>query len=337
MKTIIVTWWLWYIGSILTDEAMERWYRVVVVDNMSVYSKIIYEKVLKYFYKKMWWWVWQMQFYDIDVTNEKEIEKILLVNEGDSNVEAIFHFAALKSVEEWEKEPIKYMNVNIIWTHNMLKLAIKLRVPFIFSSSIAAYWKEWKLKEEDLNEAPENIYWYTKYVSDTEISRICKRYDLSYYVFRYWNPIWARWILWDYWKSNIIPALFDAYLNKKVFRIFGSDYETPDWTALRDYVDVNELVKFHLDVLPEVKKKRWEYNLWTWQPISVLEIVNKFIEIVWDVEYKFVERREWDLEKYWCDITKIKRVFNRKLKLDLENVFNQLKNFYKLNRMLWSE
>jgi len=124
--------------------------------------------------------------------------------------------------------------------------------------------------------------------------------------------------------NNLVPFVTQTAIGlRKELLIFGSDYNTPDGTAIRDYIDVCDLSKGHISAMNRLINNEIEtnyefFNVGTGFGISVLEIVKKF-EKVTDVKlnYRFVERRSGDIEKIWADVSSSNKKLNWQANTDI--------------------
>ena len=117
--------------------------------------------------------------------------------------------------------------------------------------------------------------------------------------------------------------------------MFWTDYDTPDWTWVRDYIDVNDLIDAHViwyEKINNFSEKKWyftTYNVWTWKWTSVLEVIKKVEkELNLTVNYEISERRKGDIATSYCDVTKINSELWWKTKIWLEKSIKNSWNFY---------
>jgi UDP-glucose 4-epimerase len=157
---------------------------------------------------------------------------------------------------------------------------------------------------------------------------------------RYFNPIWAH-ISWDIWENsewipnNLLPFVMKvAKWELEKLNIFWDDYDTIDWTWIRDYIDVVDLIEGHLKAyeLIENLEFNWfsdNYNLWTWKWVSVLEIIKKTEKITWKkINYEIVDRREWDLWEVYCNPSKANNILWWKAEISLDESLENSWRFY---------
>jgi len=125
--------------------------------------------------------------------------------------------------------------------------------------------------------------------------------------------------------NNLVPFITQTAAGvRDVLQIFGNDYNTPDGTALRDYIDVTDLARAHVCALNKMQEKNGPgsceiYNVGTGRPLSVLELVQKFCTVnKVDVKYKFAERRAGDVEAVWADTSLANRILEWKAEKPIE-------------------
>lgn len=312
-KTLLITWWLGYIWSHWVVAFEQAWFKTVIVDNLSNSSIDVLnwiEKIIGY----------KPDYFKVDLRDEVNLEKIFTNYKFDW----VIHFAWLKSVFESCSKTNEYFDNNVKWSIVLFWLMKKYNVlNIIFSSSATVYREidinELKLKnwyrEDDLTWDCTNPYWTTKFLIEQILKDLSKYSSFNSIILRYFNPIWAHisWYIWEnpVWvPNNLLPYIMKVanwelpYLN-----IFWNDYDTVDWTWIRDYIDVNDLISWHILAYNRLlSNDNWYYdvfNLWTWKWYSVLEILNISKEVVWkDIKHFFTSRRDWDLAIVYCNTKK---------------------------------
>ena len=168
-------------------------------------------------------------------------------------IEAVMHFAALAYVGESVTAPSRYYDVNVHGTRVLLDAMVKAGVPrIVFSSSCAVYGEPAKTPIiESTPTEPINPYGFSKFVCERMMEDFGKAYGLKSARLRYFNAAGADptgEIGEDHEpETHLIPLVLDAALGlKSSVHIFGTDYPTPDGTAIRDYVHVTDLARAHL-------------------------------------------------------------------------------------------
>ena len=305
IKQILVTGGLGYIGSHTVLKLIESGYFVIILDNLSNSKVEIYD-TLKSISNST-----NIKLYIGDVNDGIILEKIF--NEND--IFSVIHFAALKSVSESITKPLEYYHNNINGTINLLKHMEKYYVKnIIFSSSCTVYGEPdiYPVTEKTQLKTPKTPYGKTKLICETILE---DSNNINAISLRYFNPIGNHKSGILYENPNGIPENLLPYIigviTKKYnhLKVFGDDYDTPDGTAIRDYIDVNDLAEAHVKSLLYVENKRYDvFNVGTGNGYSVMEIINEFKNKGFEIPYKIYPRRDGDIEKIWGDIEKSKNI-----------------------------
>jgi len=171
---------------------------------------------------------------------------------ADHRATSIIHFAAKKKPAESDANPLLYYRQNVGGLANILDAATKTGLrSIIFSSSAAVYGETaTAMVDEDHPTQPVNPYGETKLVGEWMGRSVAAAHRLSFFALRYFNVAGAGWPdLGDPGSANLIPMVFDRLEAGLAPRIFGTDYETPDGTCVRDFVDVLDLAEAHIAAL----------------------------------------------------------------------------------------
>lgn len=192
--------------------------------------------------------------------------------------DCVIHLAAVVKVGESEREPINYYNTNLTGTLNVLK-NIKTR-NFIFASTGAA-------------EYCQSPYAVSKRAAEDCVQQFCKEHDIDYTIFRFYNVIGSV-VAPPTNPDGLFYKLIEA-IKTNTFSIYGTDYNTPDGTAIRDYVHVDEICQ-SIVLAVETPSNAIE-NLGHGLGNSVRDIVQLFKNTN-NVEFNVIEagRRKGDLE-----------------------------------------
>ncbi|MDR1896284.1 MAG: UDP-glucose 4-epimerase GalE [Prevotellaceae bacterium] len=304
---ILVTGGAGYIGSHTVVELQNNGYEVIIVDNLSNSSINVLDGITSITGIKP-------AFEKVDCCDKKALENVFEKYHG---IKAIIHFAASKAVGESVEKPLLYYKNNLISLLNILELMGEQDAPnLVFSSSCTVYGQPDTLPvTEDAEVKPAaSPYGNTKQIAE-EIIRdtIHANNSLKCIALRYFNPVGAHpsaaiGELPNGIPNNLIPFVTQTAIGiRERLRVFGNDYNTPDGSAIRDYIYVVDLAKAHVisveRLLNNKNKKGLEiFNLGTGTGLSVLEILKEF-ETATGVEVKkeIVGRREGDIEKVWAD------------------------------------
>ena len=299
MSYILVTGGAGYIGSVLANKLCKN-YRVIVIDNLSNGSKNFLNK--------------NIIFHKIDICNYKKLKNIFTKY----NIVSVFHFAALKLVSDSQKYYKKYFENNVYGTVNLLKNVASFKVgEIIFSSSSSVYGdidKKRVCETDPLR--PISNYAKTKLRSERDIMAYAKKFHFKFCILRYFNVMGSDKNL----KSGELKrgALFKNISNNIVnnnlkIDVYGNKFLTKDNTAVRDYIDVNDLVNLHIrSYLLLKKKKSFVLNLGYGEGYSVKEIINLFektLKIKIKILYK--NKRDGDVSKIVANNNIMKKLFPR--------------------------
>ena len=297
-----------YIGSHCVRQLTAFGHTPVVLDNLSYGHKKALGPSVK--------------FYLGDLADKELVGKIL----KDEKIDIVMHFAAFINVGESVHEPIKYYKNNLCGVISLVETMVECGVKkFVFSSTCATFGIPQSLPiVETLPQSPINPYGQTKLDVENFLKICARAYGLNSVAFRYFNASGAAEdgaIGEDHSpESHLIPlAIFAAMGKRPALKIFGSDYNTPDGTCLRDYVHVDDLSRAHIASFGKLEGegKFLHYNLGTGTPSSVLEII-KSVEKAsgLKVPHEFAPRREGDPDALYADSSKAKRELGWKIKYE---------------------
>jgi UDP-glucose-4-epimerase GalE len=246
-------------------------------------------------------------------------------------VEAVLHFASLIQVGESFLDPGKYYVQNLTGSLNLLEAMRRAGVNiFIFSSSAAVYGvpRETPITEEHPL-APANPYGQTKYFVETILQDYGRAYGLKYISLRYFNASGAdpdgRLGEMHDPETHLIPNILLSLLGKKgEVEVFGTDFETPDGSAIRDYIHVSDLAEAHALALGRLAAGGPSdvINLGTNRGYSVLEVITKVEEVTGrPVRYRTAQRRKGDVPVLLASKEKAERLLGWNLRYsDIETI-----------------
>ncbi|OKH99008.1 UDP-glucose 4-epimerase GalE [Streptomyces sp. CB02923] len=245
--------------------------------------------------------------------------------------EAVIHFAALKSSEESLRDIGTYFGVNVTGTQNVLDLCARTGVErFVFSSSCAVYGTPQICPvDETAPVRPESPYGETKYLSERMIASYGQATGLRYANLRYFNAAGAAddASLGEYAgpaATQLLPVAVRATLGlAPALRIFGDDYPTPDGTALRDYIHVEDLAQAHVRVLEglDTDERCGPVNLGRGQPVSVRELIDALRHVSEkDTTVTTAPRRPGDPGLSWADPDLALSRFGWRAERDLDHI-----------------
>lgn len=299
---VLVSGGMGYIGSHTTVELLNAGFDVVIADDLSNSKELVKDRIEKITGKTT-------KFYNVDLTNEEEAEKVFLENDIDS----VIHFAAFKAVGESVEKPLEYYYNNITSALVMLRLMRKYNCRnFVFSSSATVYGDAKVVPiTEDSPLSATNPYGRTKLMIEDMLRDIAKADPtLNVAILRYFNPVGAHKSGTIGEDPNGIPNNLMPYITKvavgelKQLRVFGNDYPTHDGTGVRDYIHVVDLAQGHVKALEKLKTNPGlvTYNLGTGNGYSVLDVVKAFAEASGrEIPYEIVDRRPGDIATCYAD------------------------------------
>jgi UDP-glucose 4-epimerase len=242
-------------------------------------------------------------FEKVDLLNREDLSQIFERYKPAS----VMHFAASSQVSESVKNPGKYWRNNVLGSLNLIEMAIKYNcLNFIFSSTCATYGDNDNvvLTERTLQN-PTNSYGTSKRAVEEMITQFAESNGLKFVIYRYFNVAGAdpEAEIGEFHcpETHLIPLVLDAAVGKRdMITIFGTNYDTPDGTCIRDYVHVCDLVDAHILGLNWLEKggANRVYNLGPGHGFSVLEVINETQELTnKKILQKKGKRREGDCAK----------------------------------------
>ncbi len=320
---ILVTGGAGYVGSHTVKELLARDHYPIVYDNLSQGHK---EAVLS------------GELIVGDLANQEELRKCF----DKYKIEVVIHFAASCYVAESVKNPAWYYENNVVNGLNLLKVMLEFGVKkIVFSSSCAVYGIPAKIsipESHPLN--PINPYGMTKLIFEKILKDYEGAYKMKYISLRYFNAAGADEsgkIGEDHNpETHLIPLVLQTALGqKKNIEIFGTDYNTPDKTCIRDYIHVSDLARAHILALEKLTKEESSdiFNLGLGKGYSVREVIETARKIT-KKPIKIVEtgRRAGDLPQLVADASKAERELNWKPKYTkLENIIQTAWRWHKNN------
>lgn len=332
---ILVTGGTGYIGSHTVVELSEAGYEPYIIDNLSNSNIGVLDGLKKILGHPV-------VYENIDCKDYSSLERFI---EKHQDIVGIIHFAASKAVGESVKFPLMYYRNNLVSLINLLQLMPKLGIHnFIFSSSCTVYGQADVLPvtEQSPIKPATSPYGKTKQMSEDIISDVAiANEELNAIKLRYFNPIGAHpsaeiGELPNGIPNNLLPYITQTAAGiRERLNVFGDDYDTPDGSCIRDYINVVDLAKAHvvaMDRLVQKKNKQQveTFNLGTGKGVSVLEIINVFEKATGvKVPYKIVPRREGDIEKIWADASYANNELGWKAEATLEETLLSAWNWQK--------
>jgi len=305
MKKVLVTGGLGFIGSHTVVELQNEGFEVLIIDNLSNSKIEVLDRITSITGIKP-------AYFNIDLRDKAAVKDFFANNKIDGTI----HFAASKAVGESVQMPLEYYENNIgSLVYILQEMKANNLNNFIFSSSCTVYGQadELPITENAPIKPAESPYGNTKQIGEEIIKETTKISDIKAIALRYFNPIGAHETaligeLPIGVPQNLIPFVVQTAAGiRKELSVFGSDYDTPDGTAVRDYIHVVDLAKAHIVALKRLiedkNKAQFEiFNLGTGKGNSVLEVIKSFEKVTGKkVNYKLVDRREGDITAAYAD------------------------------------
>lgn len=324
MSKILVTGGTGYIGSHTVVELHNAGYEVIIVDNLSN-SHI---KILTQLHAITGKW---FDFVELDLQDDKSVQDFA---ENNTDITGIIHFAASKAVGESVEKPLKYYKNNFYGLINLLT-SFNKEIDFVFSSSCTVYGQPDSLPVTEA--APvkkaESPYGNTKQIAEEILAETAAvTPDLNVIALRYFNPVGAHETaligeLPNGVPANLVPFITQSAIGKRgPITVYGNDYETPDGSAIRDYIHVVDLAKAHVAAIKRLEEGKANsnyevFNIGTGRGSSVLEIISAFENVTGEkLDYKIGPRRAGDIVQIFGDVQKSNNELGWKANLDINEM-----------------
>lgn len=277
-KCVLVVGGAGYIGSRVNEKLHENGYKTIVLDNL---SKGHTQAVQHGF------------FIEGDIGDSALLDEIFEQNK----VDAVMHFAAFLEVGESVSNPLKYYMNNVAATINLLQAMHKNNVnTFIFSSTAAIFgMPQQTLITEEHPHNPMSPYGKSKLIIENILQDLDKAYGMRSCCLRYFNAAGGdpagKMKIYKTNQSNLIPVILRSIQKTdSSITIFGTDYDTPDGTCIRDYIHIDDLASAHIAAM----ERLWEgapstcYNLGNGKGFSVREVIHA-VETVTGLPVRYIE------------------------------------------------
>jgi len=322
-QKILVTGGLGYIGSHTVVALIQEGYEVLIADDLSNSDISVLGRLEK------------LTNTSIDFV-QGDLSDPLFTKSFFENypIDGVIHFAAKKAVGESVENPLLYYSVNVGSLINVLDQMVNHEVGnLIFSSSCTVYGQPEKLPvtEETPWQPAASPYGNTKQVCE-QIIRDLMTADsgMAATALRYFNPVGAHpsgqiGELPIGIPNNLVPYITQTAAGlRDNLKVFGDDYDTPDGTAIRDYIHVVDLAQAHVQALNHQRASHRSFevfNIGTGRGFSVLEVIRSFEKVSGKkLDFKIVERRPGDIEQIFADTTYAQKVLDWKAEKSLDDM-----------------
>jgi UDP-glucose 4-epimerase len=325
MKKILVTGGTGYIGSHTVVELFEAGYTPIIIDNLSNSNIGVLKQIEKITGHTP-------AYYNFDLCDEAKVKEFVKAHH---DIQGVIHFAAYKAVGESVAKPLKYYHNNFFSLINLLNAYLDRHIDFVFSSSCTVYGQpdQNPVTESAEVKKAESPYGNTKQIAEEILSETANSHsNFNIISLRYFNPVGAH-------KSaligelplgipqNLVPFITQTAIGKREkITVFGDDYDTPDGSAIRDYIHVVDLAKAHVAAIKRLETKMSPknydvFNIGTGNGYSVLEVIKAFEETTGQrLNFEIGPRRAGDIEKVWGDVTKSTQELGWKANLKIDEM-----------------
>jgi UDP-glucose 4-epimerase len=295
---ILVTGGAGYIGSVMVDQLLERGERVVVLDELGRGHRGAVDE--------------SVPLYSGAVGDAELVGRIC----REHDVDACVHFAALAYVGESVSSPRHYFENNVAQGIALLGALLDAGIRhFVFSSTCATYGEPVRVPiDEEHPQQPTNPYGWSKLVMEKALAAYDRAYGLKYVALRYFNAAGATERRGEHHvpETHIIPNVLGAAAGRLPFvSVFGSDYPTPDGTAVRDYIHVTDLCTAHTLALQHLRNGGQSecINLGNGHGYSVTEVIETARSVTGrEIQARFEPARPGDPSRLVADAAKARSV-----------------------------
>ena len=295
---ILLTGGAGYIGSVTAELLVAQQEQFVVLDNLTRGHRESVDPTIP--------------FYEGDLADDDLVSRIV----REHRIECCIHFAAFAYVGESVEEPSLYFQNNLVQGLKFLDSLIKANVNrIVFSSTCATYGEPQQTPISETHaQQPTNPYGWSKLMMERAMEAYDRAYGLQFVALRYFNAAGAT---ADHGEdhdpeTHLIPNVLRAAQGElSHVSVFGKDYDTPDGTAIRDYIHVSDLATAHLAALRYLRagSKSTAVNLGTGRGCSVLEVVDCARRVTGrQIEVRYEPRRPGDPSRLVADDRKAREL-----------------------------
>lgn len=320
---VLITGGLGFIGSHTCVALCEAGHDVAVIDNLSNSKPSVVDGIQEITGKTV-------TFFCGDIRNDDDLDRAFLGLNGP--IDAVMHFAGLKSVYGSLSSPLYYYDVNVVGSIRLfeaMKRHLCDRIIFSSSASVYDHSSSSPAVESDIPN-PRTPYGRTKIVVEN-LLRDCSysSRNLRVALLRYFNPAGAHTSGFigenqNEIYNNIFTAIMKAAIGKgDSLRVFGSDYPTRDGTCIRDYIHVMDIAEGHIAALESIDRFTYPavINLGTGIGFSIIEVIKMVSSVIGrDIPYVLSERRPGDAAEVYADVSLARSMIGWESKRDLRTI-----------------
>ena len=293
---ILVTGAAGYIGSIVTELLVDQGYDVIALDNLSHgHREAVHPDA---------------EFVQGDLLDDEWLKTFLKTKKMD----AVVHLAAEALIDESLRDPGRFFRANLTGGINLLEAMANSGVKKIVFSSTAAIYGEPESIPVDENApfSPVNSYGESKLAFERILKWYKKAYDINHISLRYFNACGATELFGEFHvpETHLIPLIFDVALGERdALHLFGTDYDTPDGSCIRDYIHVVDIARAHILALSKIEEiKAGAYNMGNGTGYSNAEVVETVQRVVGkEIPVVQAERRPGDPARLVASSGRVRR------------------------------
>ncbi len=329
---ILITGGAGFIGSHAALVLLKAGHDVIIFDSFSNSSENVIKAIKTYLYREKV--NFNLKTIRGDIRNYDCLDQVFKdsIIEG-KPIEAVIHFAGLKSVYESVKNPLIYWDVNVFGTKILLEvMSANKCYSLVFSSSATVYGQPESVPiNENDKLLPLNPYGRSKLAIENMLEDVYKSNVKlwKFCVLRYFNPVGAHpsGFLGEEPNgipNNLFPLITQVLIGRRKFlQVFGDDWDTNDGSGIRDYIHVMDLVDGHLSALDYLKTNCGfdVINLGSGSGFSVFQIINEFEFLTGlKIPFEIQSRRDGDIARSFADISKAKKLLGWIPKKSLQQI-----------------
>jgi len=258
---ILVTGAAGYIGSVVTEQLVEQGHRVIALDNLvNGHRSAIHPSA---------------EFVRLDLLDAAGLKSLL----RNKPIDAVVHLAAEALIDVSMRDPGLFYRANLIGGINLLDAMIAAGVKrMVFSSTAATYGEPESIPlMETSKQKPVNPYGESKLAFEHALAWYRLAHNLKYVTLRYFNACGATERFGEFHvpETHILPILFEVALGQRgTFQLYGTDYDTPDGSCIRDYIHVSDIANAHVLALLKIDQAQVGiYNMGNNAGYSNLQVI----------------------------------------------------------------